>query len=37
MGIPTTGSQQTLSWIALPAFTLAFLLLALLKAKWREP
>jgi hypothetical protein len=25
-----------MSWLALPDFTLAFLALALLKAKWRE-
>ncbi len=36
MGISPSGSQILVSWLALPAFTLAFLLLALLKAKWRE-
>ena len=37
MGMPATGSQLLESWLALPAFTLVFLSLALLKAKWREP
>lgn len=37
MGMPSGGSEIFVSWLALPAFTLAFLLLALLKAKWREP
>jgi ABC-2 type transport system permease protein len=36
MGMPTSGSQLFVSWLALPAFTLVFLSLALLKAKWRE-
>jgi hypothetical protein len=37
MGMPPGGSEILVSWLALPAFTIAFLLLALLKAKWREP
>jgi ABC-2 type transport system permease protein len=37
MGMPSSGFQLFVSWLALPAFTLAFLSLALLKAKWREP
>jgi len=37
MGMPASGSQLLESWLALPAFTLVFLSLALLKAKWREP
>ena len=37
MGMPPGGSEILVSWLALPAFTLAFLSLALLKAKWREP
>jgi ABC-2 type transport system permease protein len=37
MGMPLSSTQLLLSWVALPAFTLAFLTLALLKAKWREP
>jgi len=35
-GLPVTPEQTVLSWIALPAFTAAFLALALLKARWRE-
>ena len=35
-GLPVGSSQVILSWIALPAFAGAFLLLALLKARWRE-
>ena len=34
MGMP--GGNEITSWLALPAFTLAFLALALLKARWRE-
>lgn len=37
IGLPPSSSQMLISWLALPTFTLAFLLLALLKAKWREP
>jgi ABC-2 type transport system permease protein len=36
VGLPSTPDQVLLSWIALPAFTVVFLLLALFKAKWRE-
>jgi len=35
MGMPD-GNEIITSWLALPAFTLAFLALALLKARWRE-
>jgi ABC-2 type transport system permease protein len=35
-GLPASSSQTLLSWVALPAFTVAFLALALLKARWRE-
>jgi len=37
MGLPLNGTQLLVSWLALPAFTVAFLSLALLKARWREP
>jgi ABC-2 type transport system permease protein len=37
MGLETNASQITLSWVALPAFAVLFLLLALFKARWREP
>jgi ABC-2 type transport system permease protein len=37
MGMPANGSDLLVSWLALPTFTVAFLLLALMKAKWREP
>jgi len=36
IGIPTSSAQIMLSWLALPAFALVFLLLALFKAKWTE-
>lgn len=36
IGMSPSPSQMLVSWLALPAFTLAFLSLALLKAKWRE-
>ncbi len=36
IGISTPPTQTTLSWLALPAFALVFLLLALFKAKWTE-
>lgn len=35
-GLPVPYTQTLVSWVALPAFTVAFLALALLKAKWRE-
>lgn len=35
-GLPVSYSQMLISWVALPAFTAAFLALALLKARWRE-
>jgi len=35
-GLPVDPSQTLISWVALPAFTGAFLALALLKARWRE-
>jgi ABC-2 type transport system permease protein len=35
-GLPVSYTQTIVSWVALPAFTVAFLALALLKAKWRE-
>jgi ABC-2 type transport system permease protein len=35
-GLPVTYTQTLTSWIALPLFTVAFLALALLKARWRE-
>jgi ABC-2 type transport system permease protein len=35
-GLPVSSTQTLISWAALPAFTGAFLALALLKAKWRE-
>ncbi|MDV3278258.1 MAG: ABC transporter permease [Nitrososphaerales archaeon] len=37
IGIQVNASQLTLSWLALPALTVAFLSLALFKARWREP
>jgi len=37
MGMPSRRSEVIVSWLALPVFTLAFLSLAMLKAKWREP
>jgi ABC-2 type transport system permease protein len=36
MNLPTATSQISLSWLALPAFTIIFLSLALFKAKWTE-
>ncbi len=36
VGLPVAGSEMLASWLALPCFTVAFLLLALFKAKWRE-
>jgi ABC-2 type transport system permease protein len=36
VGLPSSSGQVLLSWAALPAFTVVFLLLALFKAKWRE-
>jgi ABC-2 type transport system permease protein len=36
VGLSSTPGQVLLSWAALPAFTMVFLLLALFKAKWRE-
>jgi ABC-2 type transport system permease protein len=36
MGMPPGGTEILVSWVALPAFTLGFLALALLKARWRE-
>jgi len=36
VGLPSTSSQVLISWIALPVFTITFLLLALFKAKWTE-
>lgn len=35
-GLPQPSIQIVASWVALPAFTAAFLALALLKARWRE-
>lgn len=35
-GLPVTYVQTLISWAALPAFTVTFLALALLKARWRE-
>ena len=35
-GLPVTSTQMFISWAALPAFTIGFLALALLKARWRE-
>lgn len=35
-GLPISYAQTLLSWVALPTFTVAFLALALLKARWRE-
>ena len=36
-GLPVSYEQILISWGALPAFTIVFLALALLKARWREP
>jgi len=36
IGMPPDSFQILVSWLALPVFTLAFLSLALLKARWRE-
>jgi ABC-2 type transport system permease protein len=36
VNLPSTPFQVLVSWVALPAFTVVFLLLALFKAKWRE-
>jgi ABC-2 type transport system permease protein len=36
MSLPTSFPQLELSWVALPTFTVIFLLLALYKARWRE-
>ena len=36
-GLPVSYEQTLISWAALPAFTIVFLALALLKARWREP
>jgi len=36
VGLPVASSEVLASWLALPAFTVVFLLLALFKAKWRE-
>ena len=36
VGLPSTASQTLTSWLALPVFTIVFLLLALFKAKWTE-
>jgi ABC-2 type transport system permease protein len=36
VGLSSIPGQVLLSWVALPAFTVVFLLLALFKAKWRE-
>ena len=36
IGLPADQFQLLVSWVALPVFTLAFLSLALLKARWRE-
>jgi ABC-2 type transport system permease protein len=36
VGLPVGGSEVLASWLALPCFTVGFLLLALFKAKWRE-
>ena len=35
-GLPVSGEQTMVSWLALPIFAVAFLSLALLKARWRE-
>jgi ABC-2 type transport system permease protein len=35
-GLPVSPTQTEISWVALPIFTVAFLALALLKARWRE-
>ena len=36
VGLPTAQSQTSISWLALPVFTIVFLSLALFKAKWTE-
>jgi ABC-2 type transport system permease protein len=36
VGLPTTQAQASMSWLALPIFTIVFLSLALFKAKWTE-
>jgi ABC-2 type transport system permease protein len=36
VGLPTAQSQTSMSWLALPVFTIVFLSLALFKAKWTE-
>jgi ABC-2 type transport system permease protein len=36
VNLPASPAQVLASWVALPAFTVVFLLLALYKAKWRE-
>jgi len=36
VNLPSAPFQVLVSWVALPAFTVVFLLLALFKAKWRE-
>lgn len=36
VGLPTAQSQISISWLALPVFTIVFLSLALFKAKWTE-
>jgi ABC-2 type transport system permease protein len=35
-GLPVSYEQTLISWAALPAFTVAFLAIAMLKARWRE-
>jgi ABC-2 type transport system permease protein len=36
VGLPVASSEVFVSWLALPFFTVAFLLLTLFKARWRE-
>ncbi|MBI3841089.1 MAG: ABC transporter permease [Thaumarchaeota archaeon] len=36
VGLQVASYEVLTSWVALPAFTIAFLLIALFKAKWRE-
>jgi ABC-2 type transport system permease protein len=36
VGLPTAQSQISVSWLALPVFTIVFLSLALFKARWTE-
>jgi ABC-2 type transport system permease protein len=36
VGLPSNSTQITTSWLALPLFTVAFLAIALFKARWRE-